>query len=68
MPKPQTLNKTVAFRVPDDARKSIEAAMTRERRTESDVCRALLIRGIAAYMRDGRLFEPDEPRTLKRVR
>lgn len=68
MPRTTGLNKTLAFRVADDAYKHIEAAMDRERRTESDICRALLIRGLAAYKRDGRLFEPEEARILRRAR
>jgi hypothetical protein len=54
------LNKTVAFRVPGDAYEVIAAVMLRERRSESDVCRQLLARGIAAYKRDGLLFEPED--------
>jgi hypothetical protein len=60
MSRPLGLNKTVAFRIADDSYKAIEAAMAHERRTESDVCRALLVRGLAAYKRDGRLFESED--------
>ena len=57
---PESLNKTVAFRVVDEIYAVIAAAMHRERRKESDVCRALIARGIAAYNRDKLLFEPEE--------
>lgn len=63
MPKkstPGALEITLAFRVTAEAYKSIEGAMKQERRIESDVCRCLLERGLAAYKRDGRLFEPPE--------
>ena len=68
MPRSTGLNKTLAFRVADADYKTIEQAMERERRTESDICRALLLRGIAAYKRDGRIFEPEEARILRRAR
>ena len=68
MPTPAGLNKTLAFRVADADYKVIEQAMERERRTESDVCRALLQRGLAAYKRDGRIFEPEETKILRRAR
>lgn len=77
MPKrsPQEgLVKTVAFRVTAEDAEAIAAAMRAERRTESDICRSLLGRGIAAYKRDKQLFEPEPgkvrtqlivPKTLK---
>jgi hypothetical protein len=77
MPKKSSqegLVKTVAFRVTPEDAEAIAAAMHKERRTESDVCRALLGRGIAAYRRDGQIFEPElgkirvqlpVPKTLK---
>lgn len=55
-----SLGKTLAFRCWKDDEAAIIVAMGKERRTESDVSRALLRRGIAAYQRDHQLFEPDE--------
>lgn len=59
MPK-EPLPKTLGFRVSEDAYRAIETAMREERRIESDVCRAFIERGIAAYKRDGKLFEPEQ--------
>jgi hypothetical protein len=61
----QGLNKTLAFRVSDETYDSLELIMERERRIESDVSRELLKRGLAAYRRDGRLFEPEEPKSKR---
>ena len=47
-----------AFRVTTDAYKVIKYLEGHERRKISDVARALLDRGIAAFQRDGLLFEP----------
>lgn len=56
------LPKTPGFRVSAETSKAIEDAMRQERRIESDICRSLLVRGLAAYKRDGQLFESLESR------
>lgn len=68
MSRKQGLNKTLAFRIADETHRSLELIMHRERRIESDVCRELLLRGIAAYERDGHLFEPAEAKAKRAMR
>lgn len=38
----------------------LEEISARDRRTLSNLSEALLIRGYIAYLRDGKIFEPDE--------
>lgn len=61
MPRPvkEPLPETLGFRVTEDDYEAIAQAMAKERRTESEVSRAFIGRGIAAYKRDGLLFEPE---------
>lgn len=47
-----------AFRVGQAVSDVIRKVVKEDRRTISDVARALLERGVAAYLRDGKLFEP----------
>jgi len=47
-----------AFRVNDEVSKVVRGIVKTDRRTISDVARALLERGVAAYQRDTQLFEP----------
>ena len=47
-----------AFRVTAEVSKVVRGIVKDDRRTISDVARALLERGVAAYLRDGKLFEP----------
>jgi hypothetical protein len=49
-----------AFRVTEEVSKVVRGIVKKDRRTISDVARALLERGAAAYLRDGNLFEPEE--------
>jgi hypothetical protein len=48
-----------AFRVNEDVSKVVRGIVKKDRRSISDVARALLERGVAAYQRDGELFEPE---------
>lgn len=58
------LNSQVTFRLNDKLYRRIQAIASKERRKGNEVSRALLERGIAAYERDGELFEPEsEPLT-----
>jgi hypothetical protein len=57
----ERLVETIAFRVTRPVYAFIESVMSRERRELAEVGRALLDRGIAAYKRDGLLFEPEKP-------
>ena len=50
-----------AFRVNDEVSRVVRGVVKADRRTISDVARALLERGVAAYQRDGLLFEPEAP-------
>lgn len=49
-----------AFRVTAEVSKVVRGIVKADRRTISDVARALLERGVAAYLRDGKLFEPED--------
>jgi hypothetical protein len=49
---------TVAFRVTNSLYSSLQELTAKERRKLSEVALALLERGLAAYQRDGQLFEP----------
>lgn len=49
-----------AFRVTEEVSRVVRDIVKTDRRTISDVARALLERGVAAYQRDGLLFEPRE--------
>jgi hypothetical protein len=62
----ETLGKTVGFRIPKEHEQIIERLMRDFRRNESDVCRFLLERGIAAYQQDGRLFEGEKEAIYER--
>lgn len=61
---------TFNFRVPDSWRKMASEIAQKERRELADVQRAIFERGIAAYKRDGLLFEPVsyEPQQEKKRR
>jgi len=62
------LNKTVpAFRVPDDVYEVIEYWVKKDRRTITEVSRALMERGAAASRKDKQLFEPPEDERCPRV-
>lgn len=52
------------FRIPLDLEQELERIALAERRKRSDIARFLLERGLAAYLRDRDLFEP-EPLTPK---
>jgi hypothetical protein len=61
MPDEERLTDTIpAFRVKDEVSKVIRGIVKADRRNISDVTRALLERGVAAYKRDGKLFEPQD--------
>lgn len=49
-----------AFRVTAEVSKVVRGIVKSDRRTISDVARALLERGVAAYLRDRELFEPED--------
>lgn len=58
------LNSQVTFRLNDKLYRRIQLIAKEERRKANEVSRALLERGIAAYEKDGELFEPEsEPLT-----
>jgi hypothetical protein len=60
MPDEERLTDTIpAFRVNDEVSKVVRGIVKTDRRTISDVARALLERGVAAFLRDGKLFEPE---------
>lgn len=46
------------FRVPIELEAELERISTSERRKRADIARFLIERGLAAYERDGELFEP----------
>lgn len=61
MPDEERLTDTIpAFRVNDEVSKVVRGIVKADRRTISDVARALLERGVAAYLRDGKIFEPPD--------
>jgi hypothetical protein len=47
-----------AFRIDEHTSQVVRKIVKDDRRSISDVARALLERGVAAYDRDGKLFEP----------
>jgi hypothetical protein len=49
-----------ALRVGESVSRVIREIHKTDRRQIADVARALLERGVAAYLRDGQLFEPEE--------
>lgn len=53
------LKSQVTFRVSDEVYDRLNEIAQDERRKQNEVARALLERGIAAYERDGQLFEPN---------
>ncbi|HKS27104.1 MAG TPA: hypothetical protein VJS44_04765 [Pyrinomonadaceae bacterium] len=52
------LKSQVTFRVSDEIYETINDIAIKERRKQNEAARALLERGVAAYNRDGLLFEP----------
>ena len=56
------LGGTYTLRVPLELENELEVIATSERRKRSDIARFLLERGLAAYHRDGLLFEPPHPK------
>lgn len=58
-PKRGKLTDQLTFRVYKKTFTKVEEIRKKERRVQNEVARALLERGIAAYERDGQLFEPD---------
>lgn len=60
----EKLKEMLSYRVSATVYKGVEAVSVKERRDLSDVSRALLERGLAAYKRDGQLFEPEAPAEL----
>ena len=59
MPTKERKPETIAFRVTDDVYRMLNRLADQERRKVSEIVTALLARGVAAYNRDGRLFEPE---------
>ena len=55
----QKLTAQITFRSTDELYNLLEKIAVKERRRSNEVARALLERGIAAYERDGELFEPE---------
>lgn len=58
--KRERLSEMIAFRVYPSLYQVVIALATKERRKLSEVELALFERGVAAYQRDGLLFEPEE--------
>jgi hypothetical protein len=54
----ERLSETLAFRVPGRVYEVVKELAERERRKMSEVELAIFERGLAAYQRDGLLFEP----------
>lgn len=59
-PKRGKLTEQLTYRIYKLTLDKLEKIIKKERRTQNEVARALLDRGIAAYERDGLLFEPEE--------
>lgn len=62
--KRERLSEMIAFRVYPSLYQVVISLATKERRKLSEVELALFERGVAAYQRDGLLFEPEEVRNL----
>lgn len=62
--KRERLSEMIAFRVYPSLYEVVTTLASRERRKLSEVELALFERGVAAFQRDGLLFEPEEMRTL----
>lgn len=62
--KRERLSEMIAFRVYPSLYEVVTSLAHRERRKLSEVELALFERGVAAYKRDGLLFEPEELRKL----
>jgi len=58
--KQERLSETLAFRVTPAVYQYLNDLAAKDRRKLSEVATALLERGIAAFKRDGRLFEPEK--------
>lgn len=62
--KRERLSEMIAFRVYPSLYEVVTSLAHKERRKLSEVELALFERGVAAYQRDGLLFEPEEVRAL----
>lgn len=67
MPTKERLVETIAFRVTPSVYNFLEQIAKRERRKLSEIATAFLERGIAAYTRDGKLFEAGPPIDYRRT-
>jgi hypothetical protein len=62
--KRERLSEMIAFRVYPSLYQVVTGLASKERRKLSEVELALFERGVAAFQRDGLLFEPEEVRNL----
>ena len=62
--KRERLSEMIAFRVYPSLYQVVTSLAQKERRKLSEVELAIFERGVAAYQRDGLLFEPEEVRNL----
>lgn len=60
----ERLSEMIAFRVPARFYQMVKELAESERRKMSEVELAIFERGLAAYQRDGLLFEPTKPEKL----
>jgi hypothetical protein len=62
--KRERLSEMIAFRVYPSLYQVVQTLADKERRKLSEVELALFERGVAAFQRDGLLFEPEEVRSV----
>jgi hypothetical protein len=60
----EKLTAQITFRLSGELYEAMQEVAQKERRKPTEIARALLERGYAAYQRDGQLFEPEEPEIL----
>lgn len=66
--KRERLSETIAFRVYPSLYQVVTELAAKERRKLSEVELALFERGVAAFQRDGQLFEPmQESRKIRQI-
>ena len=63
----EKLTAQITFRLSGELYEAMQDVARRERRKLTEIARALLERGYAAYQRDEQLFEPEEPEIISNV-